>query len=126
MAGGWVIVTIRDALGIPQTVLPIGPVITLIVGPLLIIFVYDPIRRRLAMNAYISWLKSFEDEPVPRQRRRIRILRFVSMHFRRLLPRWAQRAPRGVTQVSLSLLPLHRHDPAESSTTEFPGEIFLV
>jgi hypothetical protein len=119
---GNIVIAIRDALGIPATPQPIGFVIVCLFGPICGMYVYDPIRRRLATYAYISWLKSFEDEHMQPQRRKNRILRFVSMHFRRLLSRWGRRVPRGVAQVSFGLLPV-RH--GENSTTEFPGEIVL-
>jgi type III secretory pathway component EscR len=119
---GYIVVTIRDALGIRQTPLPTGSIVISVFGPICALYVYDPIRRRLAMYTYISWLKSFEDEHIQPQRRKNRILRFMSMHFRMLLPSWGRRVPRGVTQVSISLLPMYH---SENSTTEFPGEIFL-
>jgi hypothetical protein len=61
---GYIVVTIRDALGIRETPLPHSFIIIYIFGLLGAAFVYDPIRRRLAMYAYKSWLKSFEDEYV--------------------------------------------------------------
>ncbi len=119
MIVGYIIVTIRDALGIRQTPLPHAAIITVIAGPILVIYVYDPIRRRLMMRTYISWLKTFDDEHVQPQKRITRIWWFIRRQARR---RWIQRAPRGVTQVSLTLLPRYQ---GENSRTEFPGDIFL-
>jgi hypothetical protein len=42
---------------------PVVPAVLHSMGPLIAIWVYHPIRRRVAMFSYISWLKSFE-EPI--------------------------------------------------------------
>jgi hypothetical protein len=119
---GHIAIAIRDALGIRQTPFSTASIVISVFGPICTSYVYDPIRRRLAMYTYISWLKSFEDEYIQPQRRKNRILRFMSMHFRMLLPSWGRRVPRGVTQVSISLLPVYH---SENSTTEFPGANLL-
>lgn len=116
---GYIVVSIRDALGIPKTVLPHANITIIVVTPILFMYVCDPVRRRLSMRSYVSWLKTFDDEHVQPERQITRIWRFISMRFRRL---WVQRAPRGVTQVRISLLPLYQ---GESSRNEFPGEVFL-
>lgn len=41
---------------------PNGHLILRAFAPLCVVFVYHPIRRRMAMYAYLSWLKSFEGE----------------------------------------------------------------
>jgi hypothetical protein len=114
---GSVIVATRDALGVPERPLPIGPFVVRVFGPVCGVLVYNPIRKRLAMYAYISWLKSFEEEWVEPQTRRNRSWRLVGM----FLGRIGRRTTRGVTQMSINLPPRGRGN----SATEFPGEVFL-
>ncbi|KAI9772984.1 MAG: hypothetical protein M1840_008866 [Geoglossum simile] len=117
---GYVIVTARDALGVPKTPLPIGSMVIYIFGSLCVALVYHPIRARLAMHAYISWLKSFEEEWVEPQTLRNRIWRLVGVFFGRF-GRLGRRDTRGATQPSINLPTRGRGN----SATEFPGEIFL-
>lgn len=124
---GYIVVKIREALGIDGAAFFYFLIIILIVSPLLLLYVYDPIRRRLMIRSYISWLKTFDDEYAQPQNRLTRIRQFIRMQARRL---WIQRErvtrARGVTQVSISLLPRYQGDRQdENSRTEFPGDVFL-
>ncbi|KAK5652174.1 hypothetical protein OQA88_10817 [Cercophora sp. LCS_1] len=63
LGGGWLFITVRDALGFVQRrPLPIGSTIVSLTGPLIAALIYSPIRKRVAMFSYKKWMKSF-DEP---------------------------------------------------------------
>jgi hypothetical protein len=121
MCLGYIFVTIREALGFRATPSPHATVIVYVFGPICAMFVYEPIRKRLAIYAYISWLKSFEDEYMQRRRRRVGIFSYASRLLRRVLPRWRRRTPRGLSQTSLNLVPVQDRE----NSTELPGEIVL-
>jgi hypothetical protein len=59
---GYVIVTFRDAIGLPSGPMPHAAILIWLLGPILAAVIYVPIRNRLSMFGYISWLKTF-DEP---------------------------------------------------------------
>jgi hypothetical protein len=114
---GWVVVNIWDALGITPRPLPIGNIVIYIFGPLLAAIIYHPLRRRLAVFTYASWLKSFEEEPMeplPRQSMTWRSLEMI-------LRRWKRNLARRVRQIKKSYL----LGGGGISGTEFPGDISL-
>ena len=114
---GWAVVTIRDALGTSQRPLPIGSTVLRVFGPLLGVIIYHPLRRRLAVFAYASWLKSFEEEPMEPRRHRSMTWRSLGM----ILGRCKRSLARGVRQIRNSYV----LGGSGISRTEFPGEIYL-
>ncbi|KAL9610256.1 MAG: hypothetical protein Q9167_005027 [Letrouitia subvulpina] len=58
---GFLYVTIIEALGFKLGPSPHAAVIVILFGPILGIFIYDPIRSRLAMFTYMKWVKSFNE-----------------------------------------------------------------
>lgn len=64
LGGGWLFVTVRDALGFVQKrPLPIGATIVNLTGPFIAALIYSPIRKRVAMFSYKRWMKSFDEPP---------------------------------------------------------------
>jgi hypothetical protein len=95
-----------------------GRLIVQALAVLCVVYVYHPIRRRMAMYAYLSWLKSFEGEWEEPQTRRGRIWRLVD-----IFGRFGRKATRRVKQINIRL-PLRGRG---NTATELqgPGEIFL-
>ena len=113
--------SLRSALGSRNMLSPHSSIMIYVFGPILTMFIMEPIRKRLAMYTYISWLKSFEQER-PKISRWKRLLRYVRLHVGRARLPWRRRRRRGVVQVIVSLLPLQARG---GSAAEFPGEIYL-
>lgn len=85
--------------------------------PLCALLVYHPIRRRMAMYAYLYWLESFEEEWVKPPAHRSRSWRLVG-----IFGRFGRKARRKVTHnIRLALRG------RGNTTTELqgPGDIFL-
>jgi hypothetical protein len=84
-----------DVIGImPKRPVPMGPGLLYTIVPLCTVTVYHPIRRRMAMYAYVSWLKSFE-EPQVRRRKSWRLVDIWG--------RFGLKSTRSVTPVSIRL-----------------------
>jgi hypothetical protein len=97
---------------------PTGHLILKAFALLCVVFVYHPIRRRMAMYAYLSWLKSFEEEWEEPQTRRGRIWRLVD-----IFGRFGRKATRRVKQINIRLALRGRGNTA--TELQGPGEIFL-
>jgi uncharacterized protein YacL len=82
-----IVLGILDALGLP-TLFPLIPVVAFSMFCLLFRSVYLPVRRRLAIFAYIQWLRSFEDEGLRDGRRSIG--RTILGYLRQYVPSWRQ------------------------------------
>ena len=89
---------VRKAVGVlgilPKIIIPILTTLIPTIAPLCVAVVYHPIRSRVAMYAYVSWLKSFE-EPQKHSENSWRLVD-IPCRFRPKL--------RSITQVSIELL----------------------
>ncbi|EFQ96978.1 hypothetical protein MGYG_00022 [Nannizzia gypsea CBS 118893] len=94
-------VAIRDALGIPSGPSPHATVFIYIFGPICAIIAKSLVENRIAAFWYISWLKSLEEQPLPRKST--------------ISTTW-------VALVNINLLPMQR---PRSQTLDLPGEIYL-
>jgi hypothetical protein len=94
-----------DFIGItPKHPYPMGPGLMYGIVPLCIGAVYHPIRRRIAMYEYVTWLKSFE-EPQPQPPRG------QSWRLAGIFGRFGTKST-GVSQVSIKLQLRGRGDAA--------------
>ena len=69
-----------EALGVEAFILPIGVAAIFTPIPLMFAIVFAPVQRKLAIFAYLKWLRSFEDEDERLRRRNTpsRLQRFLA------------------------------------------------